>query len=183
MCRPQGRRYVPCRAQARRYRRAQGLKKCLARACGLEGLHKVLRRGEINPALLDQLRARLVSESVPHQGLYLILGERSWILLRSRRQRRERGGTCRRICYCSGGLRPPTGGGDTAATDCRPEGRRYNSLLRPSRQRKDQRRCQNEETQRISLPPRAPCVDSEKSRFYSKRGELLPWPQILCSFT
>jgi hypothetical protein len=36
---------------------AQRVKKCLARACGLEGLNKVLRRGEINAALLDQLRA------------------------------------------------------------------------------------------------------------------------------
>ena len=47
---------------------AQRVKKCLARACGLEGLEKILRRGEINPALLDQLRARLVSESVPHHA-------------------------------------------------------------------------------------------------------------------
>jgi hypothetical protein len=39
------------------------VKKCLARACGLEGLVKIFRRGEINPALLDQLGARLVSET------------------------------------------------------------------------------------------------------------------------
>ena len=55
MCRPEGRRYVPCRAQARRYGGAQRLKKCLTRAGGLEGLVKIVRRGEINPALLDQL--------------------------------------------------------------------------------------------------------------------------------
>jgi hypothetical protein len=63
-------------AQARRYRGSQGLKKCLARACGLEGLVKILRRGEINPALFDQLRARLVSESVPHYAYDLLLGKR-----------------------------------------------------------------------------------------------------------
>jgi len=32
--------------------RAQPLKKCLARACDLEALEKILRRHEINPALL-----------------------------------------------------------------------------------------------------------------------------------
>ena len=44
-------------------------------ACGLEGLAKILRRGEINPALLDQLGARLVSESVPHHAYDLLLGK------------------------------------------------------------------------------------------------------------
>jgi hypothetical protein len=54
---------------------AHRLKKCLARACGLEALEKILRRGKINPALLDQLRARLVSESVPHHVADLLLSK------------------------------------------------------------------------------------------------------------
>jgi hypothetical protein len=58
-----------------RFGGAQRLKKCPTRACGLEGLDEVLRRGEINPARLDQLGARLVSESVPHHAYDLLLGE------------------------------------------------------------------------------------------------------------
>ena len=76
-----------CRAQARRYGGAQRLKKCLARACGLEGLEKILGRGEINPALLDQLGARLVSESVAHHAYDLLLGK--GLLLRLRGQRKN----------------------------------------------------------------------------------------------
>jgi len=45
----------------------QRLEKCLARACGFEALDKILCRREINPMLFDQLGARFVSESVPHQ--------------------------------------------------------------------------------------------------------------------
>ena len=50
------------------------VKKCLARVCGLEALEKIVRRREINPALLDQLCARLVSESIPHR-LRVRIGE------------------------------------------------------------------------------------------------------------
>jgi len=75
MCQPQGRRYVPCRAQARRYGGAQGLKKCLVRACGREGLEKILGRGEINPTLLDQLGARIISQSGAHHVADLLLGK------------------------------------------------------------------------------------------------------------
>jgi hypothetical protein len=38
-------------------------------------LEKILRRREINPTLLDQLRTRLVSESVPHHVADLLLRE------------------------------------------------------------------------------------------------------------
>jgi hypothetical protein len=54
---------------------AQGLKKCLACACGLEALHKVFRRREINPALLDQLCARIISQSGAHHVADLLLGK------------------------------------------------------------------------------------------------------------
>ena len=40
---------------------------------GLEGLEKVFGRGETNPALLDQLRSRLVSETVAHHAYDLLL--------------------------------------------------------------------------------------------------------------
>src|SRR5208337_1485907 len=90
----------------------------LARACGLEGLIKILRRGEINPALLDQLGARLVPESVPHHVADLLLGKR---LCRANALR------------CSADLEVST---------CRPEGRRYNFLLRPHGQR--QNHCDDE---------------------------------------
>ena len=38
-----------------------------------EGLEKVFGRGETNPALLDQLRSRLVSETVAHHAYDLLL--------------------------------------------------------------------------------------------------------------
>ncbi len=52
---------------------AERVKKFLARDRGLEALEKVLCRGEINPALLDQLGAGFVSESVPHHVADLLL--------------------------------------------------------------------------------------------------------------
>src|SRR5271157_3040181 len=55
--------------------RAQRFKKCLACACGLEALEKILRWREINPALLDQLRPRLVSESSSHHVADLLLSK------------------------------------------------------------------------------------------------------------
>ena len=64
--------------------RAQRLKKSPARACRLEALEKVLRWREINAPPLDQLRAGLFSESVPHQALHLVPRER--FLLRPGRQ-------------------------------------------------------------------------------------------------
>jgi hypothetical protein len=42
-------------------------KKCLARPCGLAASEKIICRREINPALLDQLCAGLISEAVPHR--------------------------------------------------------------------------------------------------------------------
>jgi hypothetical protein len=50
-------------------------------------LEKILRWREINAALLDQLRARLVSESAAHQALYLVL--RQGLLLRPGREGKD----------------------------------------------------------------------------------------------
>jgi hypothetical protein len=87
MCRPEGRRYVPCRAQARRYGGAQGVQKCLACAGGFEGLVKILRGGEINPALVDQLRARIISQPGTYHVADLFLGK--GLLLRPQGQRQN----------------------------------------------------------------------------------------------
>src|SRR5271157_5005169 len=77
---------------------AQGVEKCLARACGFEGLVKILRRGEINPALLDQLGARLVSESVPHHAYDLLLGK--GLLLRPSREGKDQPRRQNEKCQC-----------------------------------------------------------------------------------
>jgi hypothetical protein len=50
-------------------------------------LEKIIRWREINPALLDQLRAQLVSESVPHQALHLV--PRKGLLLHPGRQGKD----------------------------------------------------------------------------------------------
>ncbi len=63
------------RAQDRPYGGAQGVNKSLACACGFEGLDRVIGRGEINPAPLDQLRARFISEAVADNIADLLLGE------------------------------------------------------------------------------------------------------------
>ena len=55
------------------------------------GLDEILRRGEINPPLLDQLAARLVSESVAHHAHDLLPGK--GLLLRLRGEGRLGGGT------------------------------------------------------------------------------------------
>jgi hypothetical protein len=50
-------------------------------------VEKIVRRREINPALLDQLRAGLVPEPVPYQALHLVPRER--LLLRPGRQGKD----------------------------------------------------------------------------------------------
>src|SRR5208283_1305459 len=94
----------------------------------------ILQGREINPALLDQLGARLVSESVAHHVADLLLGE--GLLLRPRGQGRHGGGT-----------------GNVGPNSVRPRPSAagpYVLLLRPGREGKDQPRRQNEKSQRFA---------------------------------